>query len=58
VDLKYLKIPVRYGRNLTSIIEVAARNFLLRVMGYDSPREFQDNLLDRLESRIALDEAE
>jgi HPr kinase/phosphorylase len=58
VDLKYLKIPVRYGRNLTSIIEVAARNFLLRVMGYNSTREFHDNLLERLDSRITLDEVE
>jgi HPr kinase/phosphorylase len=58
VDLTYLKIPVRYGRNLTSIIEVAARNFLLRLMGYDSTREFHDNLLERLESRITADEAE
>lgn len=58
VELKYLKIPVRYGRNLTSIIEVAARNFLLRGMGYDSTREFHDSLLERLESRITSDEVE
>ncbi len=58
VELKYLKIPVRYGRNLTSIIEVAARNFLLRVMGYDATREFHDNLLERLEARITSDEVE
>ena len=36
VDLPHLKIPVRPGRNLTSIIEVAARNFLLKGMGYHS----------------------
>jgi len=58
VDLKYLKIPVRYGRNLTSIIEVAARNFLLQVMGYDSTREFHDNLLEKLEARTAMEEVE
>ena len=40
VELPHLKIPVRPGRNLTSIIEVAARNFLLKGMGYHSARNF------------------
>lgn len=42
-------IPVRPGRNISSIVEVAARNQLLKEMGYHSAREFQD----RLESRMA-----
>jgi HPr kinase/phosphorylase len=58
VDLPYLKIPVRYGRNLTSIIEVAARNFLLKGMGYNSTREFQENLLARMEPRPVGSEVE
>jgi len=58
VDLNYLKIPVRYGRNLTSIIEVAARNFLLKGMGYNSTREFHENLLSRMESRPVVNEVE
>ncbi len=33
VELPHLVIPVRPGRNLSSIIEVAARNFLLKGMG-------------------------
>ena len=44
-----LKIPVRPGRNITTIVEVAARNQLLKEMGYHSAREFQD----RLEKRMA-----
>lgn len=44
-----LKIPVRPGRNITTIVEVAARNQLLKEMGYYSAREFQD----RLEKRMA-----
>jgi len=35
VELPMLRIPVTPGRNLTTIIEVAARNHLLRMMGYD-----------------------
>jgi HPr kinase/phosphorylase len=58
VDLPYLKIPVRFGRNLTSIIEVAARNFLLRGMGYNSTREFEERLLARMEPRPAVSEVE
>ena len=58
VDLPHLKIPVRPGRNLTSIIEVAARNFLLKGMGYHSAREFHEKLLARMEVRPLGDEVE
>jgi len=51
VDLQYLRIPVRQGRNLTSIIEVAARNFLLKGMGYNSARAFDESLMERMEAR-------
>lgn len=58
VDLPHLKIPVRPGRNLTSIIEVAARNFLLKGMGYHSAREFHEKLLARMEVRPLGNEVE
>ncbi|HEY5974348.1 MAG TPA: HPr(Ser) kinase/phosphatase [Geobacteraceae bacterium] len=58
VDLPHLSIPVRPGRNLTSIIEVAARNFLLKGMGYHSAKEFHEKLLARLEVRALGDEVE
>ncbi|MRR55393.1 MAG: HPr(Ser) kinase/phosphatase [Deltaproteobacteria bacterium] len=58
VGFPYLKIPVRFGRNLTSIIEVAARNFLLKGMGYHSAREFDERLLARMESCLTGDEVE
>lgn len=51
VDLPHLRIPVSPGRNLTSIIEVAARNFLLKGIGVHSAREFHEKLLARLEVR-------
>ncbi|ORJ59543.1 HPr(Ser) kinase/phosphatase [Geothermobacter hydrogeniphilus] len=49
LGIPLLKIPVRPGRNITSIVEVAARNQLLKEMGYNSAVEFQD----RLEKRMA-----
>ncbi len=51
VDLPHLRIPVSPGRNLTSVIEVAARNFILKGMGVHSAREFHEKLLARLEVR-------
>jgi HPr kinase/phosphorylase len=44
VAVPQLRIPVRPGRNMTSIIEVAARNQLLKIQGHHSAREFQDRL--------------
>ncbi len=58
VDVPHICIPVRPGRNLGSIIEVAARNFLLKGMGYHSARDFQERLLTRLEVQPLGDEVE
>ncbi len=58
VDLPHLIIPVRPGRNIAAIIEVAARNFLLKGMGYHSARDFQERLLARMEVMQLGDEAE
>ncbi len=58
IDLPHLLIPVRPGRNLGAIIEVAARNFLLKGMGYHSARDFHQKLLDRMEVRQLGDEVE
>jgi HPr kinase/phosphorylase len=44
VDVPLLMVPVRPGRNLTTIIEVAARNHLLKEQGHHSARDFQDRL--------------
>lgn len=51
VELPLLRIPVTPGRNLTTIIEVAARNYLLKVMGYDSAIEFEKRLLQKIEQK-------
>lgn len=48
IEIPHLTIPVRPGRNLSSIIEVAARNQLLKQRGHHSAREFQSRLLQGL----------
>jgi HPr kinase/phosphorylase len=44
VEIDMLIVPVRPGRNMTTIVEVAARNHLLKLQGHHSAREFQDRL--------------
>lgn len=48
VELPYVRIPVAPGRNISTVVEVAARNQLLKEMGYHSAREFQDMLEKRM----------
>ncbi|HKX12865.1 MAG TPA: HPr(Ser) kinase/phosphatase [bacterium] len=54
VKVPYLKIPVRPGRNVTTIIEVAARNHLLKQRGHFSAQEFDEKLARDLQSRDKL----
>jgi HPr kinase/phosphorylase len=49
VKLPLQVLPVRQGRNITTLVEVAARNQLLKEMGYHSAVEFEE----RLEQRMA-----
>jgi HPr kinase/phosphorylase len=39
-----LRLPVRPGRNLATLVEVAARNLLLKLQGTHSARAFRDQL--------------
>jgi HPr kinase/phosphorylase len=48
IELPMLRIPVTPGRNLATIIEVAARNRLLKMMGHDSALEFEKKLIRRM----------
>lgn len=50
LDIKtpMIVLPITAGRNMAVIVEVAARNQLLKVMGYDSAKDFSDNLLNRM----------
>jgi HPr kinase/phosphorylase len=58
IEIPHIVIPVRPGRNLGSIVEVAARNNLLKGMGCHSARDFQERLLARIEVRPLGDEVE
>jgi HPr kinase/phosphorylase len=52
VDIPTFLIPVRPGRNLAVIIEVAAMNHRLMKLGYFSAQEFSDRV-----SRIMVEES-
>ena len=50
-ELPYRRVPVVAGRNVSTIIEVAARNLLLKQMGTDTAAE----LANRLDEALAAD---
>lgn len=44
VDIPKLSIPVKVGRNLSIIIEIATMNIRAKEMGYDATQTFETNL--------------
>jgi HPr kinase/phosphorylase len=44
VEVPYLRIPVGPGRNISSVVEVAARNHLLKRMGHNSAIQLKERL--------------
>jgi HPr kinase/phosphorylase len=51
VAVPAVQLPVRPGRNLATLIEVAARNQLLKVQGTHSARAFRDQLHRAMEAQ-------
>ena len=49
VSVPQIKIPVKTGRNVAIIIEVAAMNFRAKTMGYDATKAFEDRLTALIE---------
>ena len=49
IDITSLTIPVKPGRNLSIILEVAAMNNRQKKMGYNTAEEFNRRLLDLME---------
>ena len=47
-DGQKITIPVKPGRNLAVILEIAARNNRLKRMGYNAAQTFNENLMKRL----------
>ena len=52
VDVPLVRIPLRPGRNIASLIEVVARNQLLKFRGHDSAREFQEKVNARIKASL------
>lgn len=48
-DITKITLPVRPGRNLAVIIEVAAMNFRLKRMGVNAAQQFSDRLMSAIE---------
>lgn len=46
VDLPKISIPVKTGRNVSAIIEVAAMNYRAKSMGYDATKMFNQRLTE------------
>lgn len=46
ISVPYIILPVRSNRNIATIVEVAARNQLLKLKGFHSARSFQKNIVE------------
>jgi HPr kinase/phosphorylase len=55
--IRELTVPVRPGRDMGTILEIAARNELLRKAGTNSSLEFMGRLEQQLVTRAAIDES-
>jgi len=53
VDVPLIRMPVAPGRNLALLVEVAARNELLKARGYDAARRLVDQVDEILEAEGA-----
>lgn len=48
VDIPCITLPVRSGRDMANIVEVAALNQKLKELGHDAAKELDDKIIDRL----------
>ncbi|MBA3459729.1 MAG: HPr(Ser) kinase/phosphatase [Deltaproteobacteria bacterium] len=53
INVPKIRLPVKPGRNLATLTEVAARNQLLKVQGTHSARAFRDQLHAAMEAEAA-----
>ena len=53
VNIPLLEIPVKPGRNIPIIVETASMNERLKSMGYNSARDFNQNVLKWIEDGAA-----
>jgi len=48
VPIPYIKLPVRSGRDMANIVEVAALNQKLKELGHDAAKELDEKVINRL----------
>lgn len=48
VKLPLIELPIRPGRNVAIVLEVAARNYRLKQQGYNAARELDNRLMNRM----------
>jgi len=48
VEVPCIRLPVRSGRDMANIVEVAALNQKLKELGHDAAKELDDKIIDRL----------
>jgi len=49
VPCPYIRMPVALGRNVSMLVEIAARNHVLKMQGHHSAREFARQLEEQIE---------
>jgi HPr kinase/phosphorylase len=54
VEVPLIRMPVAPGRNIAILVEVAARNQLLKERGYDAARRFAERVDEIIEGEAAL----
>lgn len=54
VSKPYVRLPVASGRNLALLVEVAARNHLMKLQGYDSARDFTRRIDEEIARKSGL----
>jgi HPr kinase/phosphorylase len=52
----YVRLPVASGRNLALLVEIAARNHLMKLQGVDSAREFTRKIDEQIAKRAVAGE--
>ncbi len=53
LEIPHITLPVAAGRDMSGVIEVAAMNHKLRLLGHDAAKEFNDRLIQILQDRAA-----
>jgi len=56
VSRPFIRLPVAHGRNLALLIEIAARNFLIRLQGYNSAEDFMEKINVAIREETAANE--